>query len=200
MENILIGCPCSLPAPCDTSTNSPHQVAFAPQAAKASNCQYFAASSGPVCSPETVILLLKNPPASKVIFYVTIESVSNYGAEAVAAYLAGNVDLSRAECRNVPVCQTNLGCTTPSAAEVCHTGRIHESALCSAEFLTQDIVAPLNTLRIDHQGGFVVTPGKSLAVVAASLCPSKRGKGEMAGCINVGIDLRWWETPCNSHP
>lgn len=199
MENHLIDCACSLTAPCDTSTNSPHEVAFAPQAAKASNCQYFAASSDRIRSPKAVVLLLKNPSDSKTIFYVTIESVSNYGAEAVVAYLAGNVNPSGAECRNVPVYQTNLGCGSPSAAEVCQTGLAHASALGPAEFLTQDIVAPFSTLRIDHQGGFVVTPGTSLAVVVAELCPPRPGKAEIPGCINAGIDLRWWETSCNSH-
>ena len=199
MENILSDCECGPTVPCDTSTNSPHEVAFAPQAAKASNCQYFSASSESVCSPKTAVLLLKNPATSKTIFYVTIESVSNYGTEAVTAHLAGDINLSSPESQRVPVYQTNLGCSSPSAAEVWRIGCAHAPSLHSAEFLTQDIVVPSSTLRIDHQGGFVVVPGKSLAVVVEALCPAWLNKVEIPGCVNVGIDLRWWETPCNSH-
>lgn len=185
--------------PCDTSTNSPHEVAFAPQAAKASNCQYFAASSGPICGGEAAVLLLKNPSTSKTIFYVTIESVSNYGDEAVAAQLAENVDTGVMPCRSVPVRQTNLGCESKSGAEVTLTGHARGAALCAAQRLTQDIVKPMETVRVDHQGGFVVTPGKTLAVVAEKLCRCGDCADEHYGCLNVGIDLRWWETPCNSH-
>jgi hypothetical protein len=57
MENVLIDCECSPTVlPCDTSTNSPHEVAFAPQAAKASNCQYFAASTNPIRTPKRLFL------------------------------------------------------------------------------------------------------------------------------------------------
>lgn len=196
MEDTVYGCKCS-PSLCDTSTNSPHKVAFAPQAAKASNCQYFAASSSRIQSSGIAVLLLENPSDSETIFYVTIESVSNYGPDAVTAYLAGNPDLSDVKCCDVPIFQTNLGCSSPSAAKVRQAGT-HVSVLCMSELLTQDIIAPLSTLRIDHQGGFVVTPGSTLAVAAAGLyqlCPSKAPPA----LLDVGIDLRWWETPCNSH-
>ncbi len=136
--------------------------------------------------------MLKNPSTSKTIFYVTIESVSNYGAEAVSASLAENVNLGNAECLDVPIYQTNLGCSTLSAAKVCQT---RLACASEAQFLTQDMVAPFSTLRIDHQGGFVVTPGKSLAVVVVGFCSNSSCRD----CMNVGIDLRWWETPCNSH-
>lgn len=188
-------CECAL-TPCDTSTDSPHQVAFAPQAAKASNCRYFAVSTPRFHSAGAAILLLKNPAASNTILYVTIESVSNYGAEAVAAYLATDIALGGAKCCDAEIFQTNLGCSASSAAQACRASLAYTFPLRDAEFLTQDIVAPLSTLRIDHQGGFVVTPGKSLAIVAAGLCLSD---DKSAGCVNVGLDLRWWETPCNSH-
>ena len=199
MENTLIECACGPTASCDTSTNSPHEVAFAPSAAKASNCQYFAVSTRPICSSRNVVLLLKNPTNSKTILYVDTESVSNYGDEAIAAYLAENVSLSSVESHSVPIHQTNLGCTSKSAAEVCWAGHTHTTGLCSGEFLTQDIVPPLSTLHLDLQGGFVVTPGKTLAVVVKSLCPRESEDADIPGCIHVGIDLRWWETPCNSH-
>lgn len=171
---------------CDTSTNSPHMVSFTPQAAAASNCNYFATVTPRMQNVETAILWLKNPSPSNTTLYVTIESISNYGAKPVVAYLAKGLTSDEMITCEAEITSTNLGCQKKSAVKGCYTGLNHHLPLCKIQYLTQDIAAPLSTLRIDHKGGFLITPGTSLAIIV---------EGLFIGCIDVGIDFRWWETP-----